>query len=503
MPKDVDYTLYLVTDASLVPQDKTFLGQIEQALAGGATIVQLREKLALTREFVNQATEVRKLTKKYNVPLIINDRVDVALAVNADGVHVGQDDMEAATVRRQIGDDKILGVSCSNEEEAREVVNSGVADYVGLGTLFPTSTKSVKNVCGPIGIRQMLKVLGNADIQSVAIGGINHANVLSTMRQCQVPGRKLDGVAVVSCIMAALDPSEATSSLKQLVLSGKSHKTSAVAKSADPPSPAGAMVHHITNNVVKNFCANVSLAVGALPIMSELASEFDELAAVKGPLALVVNLGTPTSELMRTFTEGVRAYNKHQKPVVFDPVAAGATQARLAASRELLNAGQFLVIKGNAGEIAALWKLTSAYVVDARNEANEVHMRGVDSVAEFGEEDIISMGYAVASDFQAVVVISGVQNYVISLDNSGEKLVQKIPGGHKLMGLVTGTGCALGSIVAGYAAVAGWENASIFDSVVKAVSFYNVCGEKAGRRSEGPGLFTVNFLDELSAQSVQ
>lgn len=501
MPSKADYSLYLVTDASLVPHDKTFLGQIEQALAGGATMVQLREKQALTREFVAQAREVLKLTEKYNVPLIINDRVDVALAVNADGVHVGQDDMEAVSVRHQIGDGKILGVSCSNEKEVLEVVNSGVADYVGLGTLFPTTTKSVKSVCGPIGIRQMLKVLGSADIQTVAIGGINHGNVVRTMRQCQVPGRTLDGVAVVSCIMAALDAGEAASSLKQLLVAGKNRKIPAVAKAAEPPSAAGAMVHHITNNVVKNFCANVSLAVGALPIMSELPGEFDELAAIKGPLALVVNLGTPTSALMKTFSEGVAAYNNNQKPVVFDPVAAGATQARLAASRELLNAGQFLVIKGNAGEIAALWKLTSAYVSDVKRQENEVHMRGVDSVAEFGEEAIISMGYAVASDFQAVVVISGVQNYVISSGDSGEKLVQKIPGGHKLMGQVTGTGCALGSIVAGYAAVAKWQDASVFDAVVKAVSVYNVCGEEAGKRSDGPGLFTVNFLDELSAQS--
>ena len=108
----VDYTLYLVTDSGMVPESSSFLKQVEDSINSGATIVQLREKSLSTLEFIKRAEQVHKLTQKQGIPLIINDRVDVALAVNAEGVHVGQDDMPAAIARKLIGDDKILGVTC-------------------------------------------------------------------------------------------------------------------------------------------------------------------------------------------------------------------------------------------------------------------------------------------------------------------------------------------------------------------------------------------------------
>ena len=137
----VDYTLYLVTDSGMVPESSSFLKQVEDSINSGATIVQLREKSLSTLEFIKRAEQVHKLTQKQGIPLIINDRVDVALAVNAEGVHVGQDDMPAAIARKLIGDDKILGVTCSNVTEVQEVVEQGIADYVGLGTVYKTNTK--------------------------------------------------------------------------------------------------------------------------------------------------------------------------------------------------------------------------------------------------------------------------------------------------------------------------------------------------------------------------
>lgn len=144
-----DYSLYLVTDRSLVPEGKTFLGQIERALEGGVTLVQLREKDTDTGPFVKLALEVKALTSRFHVPLIINDRIDVALAIDADGVHIGQDDMPLAQARAMLGPQKLIGVSCNNEKEASDAISGG-ADYLGIGAVWFTSTKKLTKQ--PLGV---------------------------------------------------------------------------------------------------------------------------------------------------------------------------------------------------------------------------------------------------------------------------------------------------------------------------------------------------------------
>ena len=136
--KNVDLSLYLVTDNS--DDVEKFLNTIEEGIKGGVTVVQIREKTADTLEFYNLALKVKEITTKYDVPLIINDRVDVALAIDADGVHVGQSDMPCSVTRRLIGEDKILGVSAATIEEAKKAEKDG-ADYIGTGAVFPTATK--------------------------------------------------------------------------------------------------------------------------------------------------------------------------------------------------------------------------------------------------------------------------------------------------------------------------------------------------------------------------
>ncbi|KAK7684882.1 hypothetical protein QCA50_012131 [Cerrena zonata] len=304
----------------MIPESSTFLRQVEESIENGATIVQLREKTLGTRDFIARASKVHELTKKKGIPLIINDRVDVALAVDAEGIHVGQDDMPAATVRELIGPDKIIGVTCSNVEETQQVCDEGIADYVGLGTVYYTNTKKDTKTpqgTGPIGVRKMLQVLrkhntskSNKSIRSVAIGGINQTNAAKVLYQCAIPQQSLDGVAIVSCIMASEDAAGGTAKLEDKV---------AAVQNAKP------LVHHITNNVVKNFSANVTLAIGASPIMSELAQEYEEFATNIPNLSLVVNLGTPSDDLMLAFVHALQVYNKHGKYIVFDPVAGGAT----------------------------------------------------------------------------------------------------------------------------------------------------------------------------------
>lgn len=489
----------------MIPDSATFLGQVRQAAENGATIIQLREKHLSTREFIQRAKDVLAITRPLGIPLIINDRVDVALAVDADGVHVGQDDMPAKLVRELIGSDKIIGVSCCSPEETREVCDQGVADYVGLGTCYPTNTKDVKNVVGPIGIRKLLQVLnkytGNGSqkrIQSVAIGGINHTNAAKVLYQCAIPNCGIDGVAVVSCIMANKDATAATKGLIEAMKAPTPWIQSVVGTTVPIPFQSRPLVHHVTNNVVKNFSANVTLAIGASPIMSELSAEFEEFATLSLPVSFIVNLGTPNSALMDVFLAGIKAYNKTGRPIVFDPVAAGSTSKRLEASRVLLNAGQFSVIKGNVGEIMAIDKLTSSFI---EPETQQVTMQGVDSLATLSDDDICTIATRVSRDFKCIVVVTGITNFIVNANTGADVEVHRIAGGHELMGSVTGTGCSLGSAIGAYIAYAHSAKLDMTSAVVLAVQLYNAAGKRAGEMSQGPGSFAQNFLDALAEES--
>lgn len=502
----VDYSLYLVTDSTMIPSSSTFLKQVEDAVNNGVTLVQLREKDISTLDFIERAKEVHKVTKPKNILLIINDRVDVALAVDAEGVHVGQDDMPATLVRKLIGPDKIVGVTCSNPEEVRQVVKEGVADYVGLGTTFATNTKKdVKTPggVGPVGIRKQMNELSK-DIRCVAIGGINHSNANRVIHQCRVGDKKLDGIAVVSCIMASEDAAKATRSLRDEInytpdwaftrSFGKNIPSHLMVKNMTDLHP---LVHHITNNVVKNFSANVTLAIGASPIMSELPEEFEEFASGIPNIGLVINLGTPNAELMNVFSKALVTYNKYDKPIVFDPVACGASKARLESCRKLLNQGFVSVIKGNVGEIMSMWKLTP-YYKEGSNHEN--HMRGVDSISSVKEVEVLEKGFQVASTFGCTVVITGKQNHILGSD----KRSVSVPGGDVVMGSITGTGCSLGSTIAAFLAA---EKASpivggdILKATEIAVELYNRAGACAAEVSQSPGTFMITFLDKLSEMS--
>jgi thiamine-phosphate diphosphorylase len=199
----VDYTLYLVTDASL-SRGRTLLQVVGAALRGGVTIVQYREKSATTRRMIEEARELRKLCASAGVPFIVNDRVDVALAVDADGVHVGQDDMPAALARRLIGDKKILGVSAGDPEEARRAVADG-ADYIGASPVFATPTKP--DAPPPMGTEGLRRLARAVSIPVVAIGGMNAENAASIM------AAGASGIAVVSAIVAADDVERAAQAI--------------------------------------------------------------------------------------------------------------------------------------------------------------------------------------------------------------------------------------------------------------------------------------------------
>ena len=198
---DIDLSLYLVTDNS-EDVDK-FLNTIEEAIKGGVTVVQIREKTADTLDFYNLALKVKEITSKYDVPLIVNDRVDIALAIDADGVHVGQSDMPCDVTRKLIGQNKILGVSAATVKEAEKAESDG-ADYIGTGAVFPTATKDDAE---SVTKDELTEIVKSIDIPVVAIGGINLDNA------CELNGTGIAGLSVVSAIMSSDNPKKSSQEL--------------------------------------------------------------------------------------------------------------------------------------------------------------------------------------------------------------------------------------------------------------------------------------------------
>jgi len=186
--------LYAVTDRAWVGKQSLY-EQVESALKGGVTCVQLREKELSDEEFLKEAVEISALCKKYGVPFFINDNVEIAIKCHADGIHVGQEDMEAAQVRQRVGEDMMIGVSVHSVEEAVEAVKNG-ADCLGVGAMFSTSTKTDVSVLPKETLRDICSAV---DIPVVAIGGIGRTNI------SQLAGTGVDGVALVSAIFAAED----------------------------------------------------------------------------------------------------------------------------------------------------------------------------------------------------------------------------------------------------------------------------------------------------------
>ncbi len=201
--KKLDTTMYFITDSTFCGEED-FLRRIEEACKGGVTLIQLREKDRTTREYLALAEKVHEITQRYDIPLIIDDRVDVALAVNAEGVHVGQSDMPVAIARKLMGEDKIVGATAKTVPQALEAYEQG-ADYLGVGAIYPTTTK-VKTVLTSVDtLKEIVKAV---PIKVNAIGGLNKDNIHV------LKDSGIDGICAVSAIMKADDPKSAAEKLK-------------------------------------------------------------------------------------------------------------------------------------------------------------------------------------------------------------------------------------------------------------------------------------------------
>ncbi|MEI8190085.1 MAG: thiamine phosphate synthase [candidate division NC10 bacterium] len=204
--KKVDLTLYLVTDRRWLGE-RTLWDGVEEAILGGVTLVQLREKEISSKEYLELAQQVKTVTDRHGIPLIVNDRLDIALAIDADGVHLGPDDLPVPIARKLLGGDKIIGASAASADEALLLQAQG-ADYLGVGAVFPTGTKQGTE---KVGLEDLRGIKSAVHIPVVAIGGITAENASLVMET------RVDGVAVVSAIMDQADIQEAARQLLSLL----------------------------------------------------------------------------------------------------------------------------------------------------------------------------------------------------------------------------------------------------------------------------------------------
>lgn len=201
----IDLNLYLVTEESIAIEELTKI--IAQSVSGGVSIVQLREKNNSSLSFYEKASALKQLLNELSIPLIINDRVDIALAVGADGIHIGQDDLPLPIVKKMVPEDMIVGVSVSTLEEALEAERNG-ADYIGVGSVFPTKTKQDATL---MALEDLGEICRGVSIPAVAIGGITADNISA------LSDSGLSGTAVVSAIMNADNPKTASESLLKII----------------------------------------------------------------------------------------------------------------------------------------------------------------------------------------------------------------------------------------------------------------------------------------------
>lgn len=497
---EADYCLYLVTDSTpTILGDRDLVDVVTEALKGGVSLVQYRDKVSETADLIRIGRRLHGVCQRYRVPLLINDRVDVCLAVRCEGVHLGQEDMDYASARRILGPYAIIGVTVSSISEAVKAesdftVNRGPC-YLGIGTVFATPTKeNTKSIIGPAGVRAILNRMsrnGLSRTPTVAIGGINLSNIQRVLFQSKAPTKALDGVAVVSSIMAAKDTKAAATKLR-LFIEGAPATMSPLAPSNNTVetmirqiptlvSVLGSkspLCHNMTNLVVQNFAANVAAAIGASPIMANYGEEASELAGHGG--SLVVNMGTVTPEGLSNYAKAVGAYNAARRPILLDPVGAGATSVRRSAVERLMASGYFTVIKGNESEITTV--LGGSRTVQ----------KGVDSgTSTTNASEKAQLVKRLAARERNVVLMTGTVDYL----SDGERTVS-ITNGHHFLGAITGSGCTLGTTIAAFLAV---HEGDRLLAALAGVLLYEIAAEQAAGRPDvkGPGTFVPAFIDEL------
>jgi len=508
--------LYAVTDRTWLG-GQTLAQQVEAALRGGVTMVQLREKDLRGEELEQEAGEILALCRRYGVPLLINDDVELAARIGADGVHVGQDDMAAAEARALLGPDAIVGVTARTVDQALAAEAAG-ADYLGSGAVFGTSTKKDAKAMDPAYFQ---KICESVSIPVVAIGGITAGNIR------RLEGRKMSGFAIVSGIFAAEDIEAKTRQLwkeaQALCLPGAVDRLRAAVLERRP------VVQCITNIVTVNDCANALLAAGASPTMAHHPEEMEDFAQTTD--ALVCNMGATesleamlrageaslnaartvraakaaeaASAAVEAFMDGADLTKIRQwlRPAVIDPVGCAASAFRREKCLDLISRIHPACIRGNAAEISALATgHNTGRGVDVLKAVLEEWIgdkpAGENSPAGPGPDpdlpEAVRDAVALSRKTGAIVVASGETDYI----TDGIR-VYEAHGGTPWMTRVTGTGCMLSSLLGAFLAV---ENSAL--AAAACCRMMNACAEEAALRTAGEGggtgTFRVRLIDAMS-----
>ena len=353
---------------------------------------------------------------------------------------------------------------------------------------------NTKHIIGTAGTKEILKVIATQghDVRTVCIGGINASTVQRVLYQASDFSKKLDGVAIVSAIIAASDPKKAAEELSQLVKSppafaepsANAQKQQDVAalieavpqivKAVGETTP---LSHNMTNLVVQNIAANVALSVGGSPIMANYGEEAADLCKLGG--ALVINMGTVTPEGLQNYVKALSAYNSSGGPVVFDPVGGGATAVRRSAVKTLMASGYYDVIKGNEGEIKTVF-------------GTVVQQRGVDSGASTSTDlEKATLVRDLAARERNVVVMTGATDFI----SDGQRTFA-VSNGHEFLGRITGSGCVLGTTISLMLAVSRRDKLL---ASIAGLLHYEIAAEVAAAREDvkGPGTFVPALIDEL------
>ena len=442
--KSFNLHLYLVTDEAAKCRH-SLLETVRKAVDGGVTIVQYRSTNPDAGTCYREALPIRDFLAARGIPFIVNNRIDLALALDADGVHIGQRDLPVPSVRAMIGPDKILGLSVSNMDQLR-AVDASLVDYLGMGPVFPTISKL--NAPPVLGVEGFAALASRSPLPVVAIGGLDAERA----RQVRATGTAA-GIAAVSA----------------------SGLVSAVSSDLEKIREAAPLVLSLTNSVVQPLTANLLLAAGAVPAMLNDAEETVEMLR-GGTGALLVNLGTVTHEQGAVMQTAVQEANRLNIPWVLDPVAVGALSLRTRLARQLKEQTP-RIIRGNASEIMALAGYSSV-------------TKGPESTSS--SADALQAARELALHTGAAVLVTGRTDY----STDGHQVVST-ENGHPMMSRVTGVGCSMGALTAACAAV----SPSPLQAAVSTAVLMGIAGEMAFEQSPAPGSFAVSLLDCLYSLS--
>ncbi len=323
--KKLDTTMYFITDSTNYSEEE-FLFRVEEACMGGVTLIQLREKERTTREYLSLAEKVHEITMHCEIPLIIDDRVDIALAVNAEGVHVGQSDLPVSIARKLMGEDKIVGATAKTVPQALEAYEQG-ADYLGVGAIYPTTTK-VKTVL--TSVDTLKDIVGAVPIKVNAIGGLNKDNIHI------LGGSGIAGICAVSAIMKADDPRRAAKELKEALMHYSKMKTALTIAGSDSSGGAGIQADlktMLVNGVYGMSAITALTAQNTLGVtaVSEVTPDFlkmqlDAVFTDIFPDAVKIGM-TANAELIKVIADRLTFYPA--KNIVVDPVMIATSGASL------------------------------------------------------------------------------------------------------------------------------------------------------------------------------